>query len=236
MYTVKELLNKFNDLQQGYNKRQSEYPDVSMYTQAVQEEKIALHLESGVKLYKPQFESLLSTTDNLMRVKFAELSKLKFPLRHSDNSNERLIGEQKTTNARLLFNQFKETPETLLNEVETMIQLGDLDSANSLLDLIFLNAGNEIESQAQPGFKELRNNLNDKIGITTVQKDIHTLQLLRKQVISVIEALTGNIPYVLFSNQINEMSDQEYFELSNRLNSLFPEKTVSQIRTFTQSN
>lgn len=235
MDTVKSLNENFNKLQEGYNQRQTKYPDVSMYAQKVQEEKIQSHLESGVKLYKPQFEDLLHKVVALIVTNVMEKNMLKFPLKYSSISNERLLGEQKITNAWLLFNQFKENPHLLLDTIQSMVSMNELDSANSLLDVISLNIGNS-ENEDYVQLLALREHLSKRLGINEIALELNELQLLKDRIQKVISMLSAGIPYILFDFQTSQMQDQEFFDLQNKLTGLFGEPTFNKIQSFSMSN
>jgi hypothetical protein len=228
--TAKALNEKFLKLIEGYNQNQSKYPDIiKQYAPAVQEEKRQLHLQEGVKLYRPQFESLLTDTGSAISLTITEKNKLKYPLRFSDNSSDRLLGEQKLTNARLLFTQFQKNPDVLASELQTIIEANDRDSAFGLIDIAFLSTG-DARTEDQQKFNFIKDTYCQNSGLNDIDNELSAFQLLEENINKAVSALTDNVPYLLFGFITANIPDEEFFNLQSNLKSHFGESTFQKVK------
>jgi hypothetical protein len=228
--TFKVLNEKFLKLQEAYNQHQSKFPDIiSQYAPVVQEEEKTAHLQEGVSTYKPKFQDLLAEVGSTIRANVTDKNKLKYPLRASENSTDRLIGEQKLTNVRLLFTQLKDSPALLASELQNLIDANDSDSANNLIDIVILQFGIE-PSQDLENFNHIKDVFNQNAGLNDIDFELKDLQVLNDQVTKVIAALTENVPYILFPTQTSQMSEEEYYNLRNNLISSFGQNSFSKIQ------
>src|ERR1035441_4062694 len=174
---AKSLNEKFSKLQDAYNQHQSKFPDIiNQYAHDVRVDKRQLHLTSGVNIYKPQFEDLLTETKSLIKTNISERNKRKYPLRFSDNSSDRLIGESKLTNARLLFTTIKDSPALLASELQNLIDANDSDSANSLIDIVILHYGID-PRQGLESVNNIKDIFYQNSGINDIDNELNSLQI-----------------------------------------------------------
>lgn len=228
--TAKTQNEKFSKLIENYNNNQSNFPDIiKQYAPDIQEEKRQLHLQTGVNLYKPQFETLAGETGSLVKTNISEKNKLKYPLRFSDNSSERLLGEQKLTNARILFTQLKDSPALLASELQNLIDSNDSDSANDLIDIVILHFGSDPRQDLE-NFNRIKDVLNQNSGLNDIDNELKDLQNLEGQINDVVAALNDGTPYVILPFQAAALSDEDFFNLQNKLKDQFGDSALQKIR------
>ena len=230
--TFKVLNEKFLKLQLAYNEHQAKFPDIiNQYAPEFREEKRQLHLQTGVNLHKPQFENLKIEVQSTIRTNMTDKNKLKFPLRFSDNSSDRLIGEQKLTNARLLFAQFKESPDVLAGELRSLIDSNDRDSAFSLIDVVSLSTGDARTGDMQK-FNFIKDTFYQNSGIQEIDNELNSLQILEGQINDVVAALNDGTPYIILPFQAAAMPDEDFFNLQNKLRDQFGDFSFQKIKQF----
>lgn len=135
----KSIVSVVNTLKKEYNAKQADTSHIvnpramSIYKTEVLDEMVRQHHQSVLTDTKALMDKNLADIRRHKMVAISAINSIHYPMRSSDDTNERIIGEQQVNNA-LLYLSFKPDRQAILKTVEEAYRIGRRDYASAIVD------------------------------------------------------------------------------------------------------
>jgi len=213
MDTTDKLFTDYNNIPEQENLQRLKLKD---YTPEVVNKKLNDFRQLKVEEIKKRVKYELIKIESTVLQLGTKIPAIKFPLRYSPLSNDKLLSEMQKQNAYSFLGNVKDF-KAKQNEIEEAFNSNNIDYANSLLDLVLLTKPDELSlsnaSKEEKEFylfvNEIKKDFDNKHKLVEIQAELLATTQQKKELNYLLESMDKGIPFVVTTRQIRQMQNSE---------------------------
>jgi len=213
MNTTDKLINDYNEIASLELKERTKLKD---YTPEVVNKKLKDFRESKADEIRKRVKYELIKIESTVSQLSTKIPAIKYPLKYSPLSNDKLLSELQKQNAYSFLATVKDF-KAKREEIETAFHSNNIDYANALLDLVFSNIPDELAlsttSKEEKDFYSFVNGIkkdfNDKFKIKEIELELMATKQQKRELDYLLNSIDMGVPFVITTRQIRQMQESE---------------------------